>query len=144
MSEFEHDTDVEDEIGLNCGRLSCGKVIVQPLGRGRRKEYCSDTCRRAADRDYKRAKSRVEVLDEQLRKTRYHVAAYGRKAEEGIRTPEQLLKVQADARVAFTRAATVVELGASIERAQSELKALVEALRPLLEAGPAWFESQSA
>lgn len=144
MDDFDQETESEDQIGLNCGRLSCGKVIVQSLGRGRRKEFCSETCRRAADRDYKRAKARAHVLDEQLRKTQHHVAAYGRKAEEGVRTPEQLARLQADARVAFTRAATVVELGAGADRAQAELEALVEALRPLLDAGPTWFESQSA
>lgn len=138
------DADSEDQIGLKCGLLSCGKVIVQPLGRGRRKEFCSETCRRAADRDYKRARAYAEVLDDQLRKTQHHVAAYGRKAEEDIRTPEQLARLQADARVAFRGAATVVELDADPERAKAELKELVEALRPLLESGPIWFESQSA
>ena len=123
---------VEDQIGLNCGFLSCGQVVVQPLSRGRRKEFCSETCRRAADRDYKRARSRVDVLDEQLRKSQHHAAAYGRKADAGVLTLEQIARIESDARVALARAEVALELGASPERAAAELVALVAAVQPLL------------
>jgi hypothetical protein len=125
--------ETEDQVAIYCGRLTCGKLIVQTVGRGRRKEFCSETCRRSADRDYKRAKSHGELFAEQLRKTQHEVAAYGRKAEDGLLTPEEQHHLMAEARVAFTRAATVVELGATSDRAQVELELLVAALRPVLE-----------
>ncbi len=137
-------TEVLDEVALYCGRLSCRKVIVQTVGRGRRKEFCSETCRRAADRDYKRAKAHVTVCEEQLRNTRHEVAAYGRRAEEGALTPEESMAIHAGARVALERAATGLDLGAQPERIASELAALVAAVRPLVASHETWVFSRSA
>jgi hypothetical protein len=139
-------TDNEESIGriaVPCGRLSCKEPVIQELGRGRRKEYCSDTCRRAADRDYKRAKGHVEVYADYLQRSQHEVAAYGRKAEAGVLTPEQLGKVETHARVAFARAEALVEVGVVPERAADELAALVAALRPLLS-GSVGFNARSA
>ena len=83
------DVDPDFEIVEYCGRLSCRKPILQSSGRGRRKEFCSDTCRRGADRDYKRAKALVEHFEQSLRRTRHEVAAYGRKAEAGSDRPSR-------------------------------------------------------
>jgi len=120
------------EIATFCGRLTCGKAFIQTAGRGRPKEFCSETCRRAADRDYKRARGRAGVLDEQLRRTRHEVAAYGRKPEEGQWTPAERVQAEIQAQTALTRATTVLELGASSERLLTELQALVMAIRPIL------------
>lgn len=136
--------DTEDQIAIYCGLLSCAKPLIQSAGRGRRKEFCSETCRRAADRDYKRATSRAETLEEQLRKTQHHVAAYGRKPEAGVLTPEAMARLQGNAREAFARASMVVELGAPPERAAEELGRLVTALRPLLESQHDWIATRSA
>lgn len=127
------DGEQEPQIALYCGLQSCAKPIVQTLGRGRRKEFCSETCRRAADRDYKRAKSHADLFEEQLRKARHQVASYGRKSDEGRLTPEEIAQQLAEARVALARATVVVELGASPERVLAELQALVTATRPVLE-----------
>jgi len=137
-------TEQEDEIALYCGRQSCGKVIVQAIGRGRRKEFCSETCRRAADREYKRARSHAELFDEQLRRARYQVASYGRKADPGVLTPEESRQAHENARVALVRASTVLELGAGPERVLEELAALVAATRPLLDQGASWQGAQTA
>jgi hypothetical protein len=144
MGPTDAGVDADDQIALYCGRLTCGKVIVQSIGRGRRREFCSDTCRRAADRDYKRARAHVELFEEQLRTSQHEVAAYGRKAEEDVLTPDSLGRLQTEARVAFTRAATVVELGASPDRAMAELETLVAAFRPLLELWDTRISSRSA
>jgi len=139
-------TDKDESIGriaVPCGRLSCKEPVIQELGRGRRKEYCSDTCRRAADRDYKRAKGHVEVYADYLQRSQHEVAAYGRKAEAGVLTPEQLGKVETDARAAFARAEALVEVGVVAERAADELAALVAALAPLLS-GSVGFKARSA
>ena len=122
------------QVATYCGRLTCGQAFVQSVGRGRPKEFCSDTCRRAADRDYKRAKGRAGILNEQLRRTQHEVAAYGRRSEEGQLSPEDRLRVEARAQTALAQAATVLELGASPDRILAELKALVAAVRPVLEA----------
>ncbi|MFN8046589.1 MAG: hypothetical protein U0Q08_11175 [Dermatophilaceae bacterium] len=118
------------------------KIHRGQVGRGA--AVLSNTCRRAADRDYKRAKAHVALFEEQLRNTRHEVAAYGRKAEEGTFTPEELMSIHAEARVALERSATVLELGAPPERIASELEALVQATRPLVEAHQGWVTSRSA
>jgi hypothetical protein len=123
------------EIAEYCGRLSCAKPIVQPAGRGRRREFCSDTCRRAADRDYKRAKAMVEHFEKYLRRSRHEVAAYGRRAESDatILTPDDEASIYRDAAVALERARTIVELRADeADPLLAELKALVVATTPLL------------
>lgn len=141
---MQESTEDLGEVALYCGRLSCRKVIVQTVGRGRRKEFCSDTCRRAADRDYKRAKAHVTLFEEQLRNTLHEVAAYGRKAEEGVLTPRELMSIHGEARAALERAATVVDLGAPPDRVASELDALVRAVRPLVASHETWVSSRSA
>lgn len=131
-----------DQIAVPCGRLSCRQPVIQEVGPGRRKEFCSDTCRRGADREYKRARTHVSTYGEVLRRAQHEVASYGRKAEEGVLTPDEVVRLESDARVAFTRAATAVEFGVSAEQAGDELRALVQALRPLLSG--IGFTSRSA
>lgn len=130
-------------IAVPCGRLSCKEPVVQEFGRGRRKEYCSETCRRAADRDYKRAKGDVQFYAEYLQRSQHEVASYGRKPESGALTPEQLGKLEADARVAFARAEALAEIGVPGDHAAAELVTLVHALKPLLS-GRVGFTPQVA
>ena len=133
------------QIASYCGRLSCRKPVVQDIGPGRRKEFCSDTCRRGADRDYKRAKAHVEFFEEQLRRTQHEVATYGRRADEGVLTAADVLRLQSEARVALVRATTVAELGGDQpDRIRAELDALITAVRPILDAGQTLLAVHSA
>lgn len=136
MDELPAGTLADFEIAEYCGRLSCRKPIVQPGGRGRRREFCSETCRRGADREYKRAKALVEHFEQYLRRTRYEVAAYGRKAEadSGFRTPEEEVQAQSAARAAVSRAEAVLEYvdGEANDRFLSELRRLVDAVNPVV------------
>ena len=122
------------QIASYCGRLSCRKPIVQDIGPGRRKEFCSETCRRGADREYKRARAHVELFEEQLRRSQHEVATYGRRAADGVLTDDELQRLQADARVALARAAAVAEFAVDDPgRIRAELNALIQALTPLLD-----------
>ncbi|WP_183094061.1 hypothetical protein [Nocardioides stalactiti] len=129
------DAQLLDRIAVPCGRLSCRQPVIQEVGPGRRKEFCSDTCRRGADREYKRARTHVSTYSEVLRRAQHEVASYGRKAEEGVLTPDDVAHLEAQARIAFTRAATLVEVGVPEASAAAELRSLVEALGPLLTGG---------
>jgi hypothetical protein len=131
---MDEDNHSIGQIAVPCGRLSCKKPVVQELGPGRRKEYCSDTCRRGADRDYKRAKAHADTFEEYLRRSQHEVASYGRKAEAEALSPEQLVSYETAARVAFARAETLVEVGVPTDLAVVELATLVQALRPLMTA----------
>lgn len=144
MTDRDNPTPV-GQIASYCGRLSCRKPIVQDIGPGRRKEFCSDTCRRGADRDYKRAKAHVEFFEEQLRRTQHEVATYGRRADEGVLTADEVLRLQSEARVALARATTVAELGGDqADRIRAELDALIAAVRPILESGQTLMAVHSA
>jgi hypothetical protein len=124
------------QFAVPCGRLSCRKPIVQEIGPGRRKEFCSDLCRRGADRDYKRAKAHVAAFEEQLRRTQHEVATYGRRADEGVLTADEVQSLQTEARVALARAAAVAEFAVDQpDRIRAELEALIAAVRPLLDGG---------
>lgn len=128
--------DQEFEVVEYCGRLSCRNPIVQTAGRGRRRAFCSETCRRGADRDYKRAKALVESSERNLRNFRHEVAAYGRKSEaDGTHlTPEDEVRRQSEALAALGRAQAVLEFGAEEvdQRYYKELKRLVDAVEPVL------------
>ena len=128
--------EADFEVIEYCGWLSCRKPIIQTAGRGRRREYCSEACRRAADRDFKRAKALVETSERNLRSFRHEVAAYGRKPEDGgvVFTPEEESRRQSAALVALSRAQAILEFSsdAANDRYLVELKLLVEAVAPVL------------
>jgi hypothetical protein len=134
VSETLDGTDGVFDIVEYCGRLTCRKPIVQSAGRGRRREFCSETCRRGADREYKRAKAMVEHFETNLSRTRYEVAAYGRKAEVdgGFRSPADDAVILETARVALARADGILEfVPGGDDRFLGELRRLAEAVRPL-------------
>lgn len=127
--------DADFEVIEYCGWLSCRKPIIQTAGRGRRREYCSEACRRAADRDFKRARALVEASERNLRSFRHEVAAYGRKPEDGgITTPEEASRRQGAALTALSRAQAILEFSsdAANDRYFVELRLLVEAITPVL------------
>lgn len=144
MDPVELDDDLNDETATYCGRLGCGKVLVHKGGRGRRAEYCSDACRRSADRSYKRARSHTELLETQLKRKRYEVAAYGRQPDDGVMTPEEFAERRGDAFAALARAEAFIEIGQMPTDGMSELMALVDAFRPVLEAVPSAVSARSA
>lgn len=125
----------EYEVAEYCGRLGCGKTIVQTAGRGRRREFCSDTCRRAADREYKRAKAMVEHFERYLRRSRHEVAAYGRRAETdaGLLTPDEEAARSRDAAVALAGAQMFIELSPASDRTMEVLRELVDAVTPVID-----------
>lgn len=128
------DDGFEIELAGYCGRPSCRKQFQQIQGRGRRREFCSDTCRRGADKDYKRAKAMVEHFEALVTRSKYDLASFGRGDEE-IATPEAQLRTIAAAGAALQRAHAVLEWAqGGDERLLSELRLLVEAVAPAIEA----------
>lgn len=75
---------LDDNLDLTsyCARPACRQEFRQSAGRGRRRDYCSDLCRRQADRDYKRAKAMLAHFEELASRSRLDVAAFGRGNEE--------------------------------------------------------------
>jgi hypothetical protein len=123
----------EIELTGYCGWPSCRKPFPQTTGRGRRKEFCSETCRRGADRDYKRARAMVEHFEKLLTRSRYDVATFGRGDEE-VETPDVQARLFADANAALQRAQAVLEWAqVGDQRLLVELRLLVEGVAPVIE-----------
>jgi len=116
-----------------CARPQCRKEFRQNVGRGRKANYCSETCRRLADRDYKRAKATVEHFEKLARRSRYDVLAFGRTAGElgESESPEVVLRAALDA---VSRAEAVLRFvgGDADERLVNELVALRDGVKPLV------------
>lgn len=138
MGGLPVERDGEFEIADICGNLACRKPIIQVAGRGRPRGFCSDVCRRAADRDYKRAKKLVETFERNLLRTRHEVAAYGRAgdAEDRLLTPEAQAALVANAVAAIARAEGVLAYAepTSSDRFHDELRRLVGPVSALLSA----------
>jgi len=126
-------TDDDFDLPDLCARPQCRKEFRQSVGRGRKANYCSETCRRLADRDYKRAKATVEHFEKLARRSRYDVLAFGRSADElgESESAEVVLRAALDA---LGRAEAVLRfVGADAdERLLDELIALREGVKPLV------------
>jgi len=126
----------DDEFDLPdvCARPQCRQEFRQNVGRGRKANYCSETCRRLADRDYKRAKATVEHFEKLARRSRYDVLAFGRSADEygEVESPEVVLRAALDA---LGRADAVLRFvgGDADQRLVDELVALRDGVRPLAD-----------
>lgn len=116
-----------------CARPMCRKEFRRSAGRGRRRDYCSETCRRLADRDYKRAKAMIEQFERLARRSRHDALAFGRAADE--RDPAQLSEEIALERAvgSLRQAEAVLRFASGDERLIQELDALCEGVRPLIE-----------
>jgi hypothetical protein len=74
--------EVVADFAVFCARPSCPKQVLQPAGRGRRRNYCSDACRQKANTEYRQAKARLASLLDQAKRERHNVQAYGRMDDE--------------------------------------------------------------
>ena len=123
---------VDDQFDLPdlCARPQCRKEFRQSVGRGRKRDYCSETCRRLADRDYKRAKATVEHFEKLARRSRHDVLAFGRSADELDEEAVSDETVIAQAVAALGRVDAVLRfVGDADPRLVEELEALRDGVR---------------
>ncbi len=74
--------EVEDLIDY-CSRPNCRKEFRWAAGPGRRQAYCSEICRRAAEKELRQARARLARFEGIVRKLRVDVAAYGKPDDDG-------------------------------------------------------------
>lgn len=117
-----------------CARPMCRREFRQSSGRGRRRDYCSETCRRLADRDYKRAKAMVDQFERLARRSRHDVQAFGRAADEQNASQVSDEVALERATGALSRAETVLRFAADAdERLITEIRELCDGMRPLIQ-----------
>ena len=129
-----------DESGLidYCSRPSCRAEFRRAPGPGRRQAYCSEICRRTAERELRQARSRLAHFEILVEKLRIDVAAFGRL--EGDGTDDENSGVGLDGRRAaqdaVRRAAGALEFANPDEPAVRELRRLYQAVASIILSGP--------
>ena len=117
-----------------CARPLCRTEFRQSAGRGRRRDYCSEGCRRIADREYKQAKATVEHFEKLAERSRHDVRAFGRAADELDAATDVPTEVAIErARRGIDRAEAVLRF--AVDRDDpfaDELRALSESIEPAL------------
>ena len=127
--------ETEDLIDY-CSRPNCRKEFRWAAGPGRRQAYCSEICRRAAERELRQARARLARFERIVRKLRIDVAAYGKPDNEEVGDEE--LPVSFDARqmaeTAVLRADGVLQFANPDDPIARELRMLYEAVAPIIQA----------
>lgn len=125
---------VDVEMTIRCARPACRQEFKRSTGLGRRRQYCGDTCRGNAEKEYRRAKAVVEQYESLLEQARADVATFGRDVEgDRPSTPDEDRYLTGVARDAWNRAQGAVSFApAGDARVLDVLRDLVEATQPLL------------
>jgi hypothetical protein len=103
--------------------------VVSP---GRRQAYCSETCRRNAEKELRQAKSRLAHFEELVKMLRSDVAGFGRDAGSEDQNSEPLTNQLHAAEAALRRAEGVFVFADASQPAVEELRRLYEAVSPLI------------
>ena len=120
----------EDETELvdYCWRPKCRREFRHASGPGRRREYCSEMCRRTAEKELRQVRSRLVRFEHLVEQARIEIAAHGRADDDDI-----AFDTERAAREALARAQGVLAfLSESEDKVAGELKRLVDAVTPLI------------
>lgn len=114
-----------------CSRPACRKEFRRAAGPGRRQAFCSEFCRRAAERELRQSRSRLAHFEAVVEKLRIDVAAFGR--DDGEDLEPGILEIRSRAHEAVARAGGALEfMDNRDEPPVRELRRLYDAIAPLL------------
>lgn len=116
-----------------CSRPLC-RAEYRRLARGRRQAYCSEMCRRAAERELRQARSRLAHYEDLVQKLRVDVAAFGKPDGDEVEDDKVLSSLDGHriAEAAVHRAAGALEFADPNEACARELRRLYEAVAPII------------
>lgn len=118
-----HEVEVPDY----CARPMCRQQFVRTIGRGRPQAYCSEMCRRAAERELRQAQAKLAHFEAVVQQLRVDVAAFGASDVDPV------LEAARTADAAVTRTAGILAfLDGSEEPLARELRAIHDAVVPLV------------
>lgn len=123
-----------EELPDICARPACRRSYTRTVGPGRPQTFCSEVCRRAAERELRQAKARLSHFEDLVEQIRADIAAFTRPAptaSEAAPVPDpQALQ---HAREAVARAGGILTfLASSDEPLARELSALHDAVAPVV------------
>lgn len=117
-----------------CARPLCREEFRRPAGPGRRQAYCSELCRRTAEKEVRQARSRLAHFEGVVEQLRTDVAAFGRSvdddvADEGRTSNEQRRRAED----AVNRVGGILDFTRDSEEPMArELRDLYDAMAPLV------------
>lgn len=118
-----------------CSRPKCQREFRPTAGPGRRQEYCSEICRRSAERERRQARRRLQHFETLVEKLRIDVAAFGRPDSDEVADDMLSLDSRRNAEDALRRAAGALVFADPGEAAVRELRSLYEAVAPIILSG---------
>lgn len=120
-----------------CSKPDCRNEFRRVTKPGRPREYCSEICRRTAEKELRRARSRLAHYEGVVEKLRIDVAAYGRQDTDQDSGDELPLALDARQRAenAVLRASGVLRFANPDDPAVQELKMLFMAVAPVVLPG---------
>ena len=122
------DAVATQDVAAYCARPACGREFRRSVQPGRPQIYCQEDCRRAAEQEIRKIKSRLRDLEATVAQQRRLLTAYG--SDDDM--PEDAAPLIAVATPAVARAAGALRfLVSSDERVAEEFKLLYDAVEPL-------------
>lgn len=120
-----------ETVATYCSRPGCGQEYRRTIQPGHPQIYCTESCRRKAQQETRRIRSRLRDLEATVSQQRKLLAAYGSETASVVDPDEAL----AAATRAIDRAGGVVEtLGTDTSPVANALRYLYAAVAPLVEA----------
>lgn len=117
-----------------CALPSCRTEYRRIVGPGRPQLYCSDVCRRRAEKEARQLRSRLSHFESLVAQARIDLAAYGR-ADGSIDLPDH--SSLEEAKLALARASGALRfLPNRDDAAADELRRLYEAVAPVIDVTP--------
>lgn len=119
-----------------CSRPNCRKEFRRTVGPGRRQAYCSEICRRTAEKELRRLRTRLAHYEGLVRRLRIDVAAHGKPDVIGAPDEEMPLSLEArqTAENAVIRVGGVLAFADRNDPAVRELRLLYDAVAPVVVA----------
>lgn len=127
------DTDDPQELVDYCARPKCREEFRRSAGPGRRQAFCSEFCRRSAERELRQARARLQHFEELVVQLRGDVAAFGKSPGSGGPELDDVHLVQRDAEIAMARVAGILAFpGDGSDPVLQELRSFHDAVAPLV------------
>ncbi len=125
-----------------CARPTCRQPFTRSGGRGRRQAYCSEICRRAAERELRQTRARLEHFEHVVAQLRTDIASFGSSSPDSpadTGTPDPSAAAEAVARTG----GILAFLENSTDPLAQELRALHDAVRPVITANRSATHTQA-
>jgi hypothetical protein len=123
----------DDDLVDYCARPACRREFRRAPGPGRRQAYCSEMCRRAVEREFRKALQRLTHYEGVVEQLRLDVAAFGRApSADASESSQATSDPRRAAEDAVTRVGGILAFLTSDDAVVGELRALHAAVAPLV------------